>query len=95
MNVDPADVRHSAHRVADAGAVVGDVAGLADRSQSVLGRVGFALSAVKLGIRLVPMGIRLVQRHPLGAALTVAGVAWWVYANRRQAARARFGAHRR
>ena len=82
MNVDPAEVRHSAHRAADAGEVVGDVAGLADRSQSVFGRVGFALSAVKLGIRLVPAGIRLVQRYPLGAALTVAGVAWWLYSTR-------------
>jgi hypothetical protein len=82
MNIHADDVRQSARHVSDAGAVAEKAAGAADSSRSTLGRVGLAISAVKLGARLLPMATRLARRYPLGAVLVVAGAAWMVYSSR-------------
>jgi hypothetical protein len=89
MNIDPANLRKSARSVADAGAIAENAADVADGSHSTLGRVGLAVSAVKLGARLLPVAIRLARRYPLGAVLVIGGAAAWMLYSSRSAGRTR------
>jgi hypothetical protein len=82
MNMNQDDVRASARTVSDAGAAVERVAGATSASHSTIGRVGMAISAIKLGARLLPAGVRLIKRYPVASAVAIAGLVWVLYSRR-------------
>lgn len=77
-----AAINESAQTASDASAFVQKATHVSDESKSVIGRVGAAASAVSLGARLLPAGMRLLRRYPIMGTLVVAGVALAVYALR-------------
>jgi hypothetical protein len=80
MNTGASD--ESAQTAADAGAFVQKAARVGDGSSSVIRRVGAAASAVSVGARLLPAGLRFLRRYPIAATLVVAGIALAVYSLR-------------
>jgi hypothetical protein len=68
----------------DASALVERAAGAADPARSTVGRITAAVSAVSLGVRALPAGLRLFRRYPLVSSLAVAGVIWAVVTARAQ-----------
>lgn len=68
----------------DASALAESAAKTADSGRSTLGRAAAAVSAVKLGSRLLPAGMRLFKRYPIGASLVVGALVWAVLAARDQ-----------
>jgi hypothetical protein len=75
-------IDESAKTASDASAFVQKAAHVSDDSNSVIGRVGAAASAVSLGARLLPGGLRLLRRYPIAGTLVVAGVVLAVYSLR-------------
>jgi hypothetical protein len=73
MRIDPNGLHHSARTVSDAGAFFERAAHAARPSASSIGRVGAAITAVRLGARLLPAGRRLFNRYPVAATLIIAG----------------------
>ncbi len=80
--MDPENVGHSARAVSDAGAFVERAAHATRSSNSSFARVGAAVSAVRLGARLLPAARRLFRRHPLAGTLLVVGVIGGLYLTR-------------
>jgi hypothetical protein len=68
----------------DASALAESAAKTADPTRSTLGRAAAAVSAVKLGSRLLPAGLKLFRRYPIGASLVVGALVWAVLAARAQ-----------
>ena len=79
MNTGAGALDDSAKTASDASAFVQKAAHLSDDSNSMIGRVGAAASAVSLGARLLPAGLRLFKRYPIPATLIVGGLAVAVY----------------
>ena len=75
-------IDESAKTASDASAFVQKAAHVSDDSNSVIGRVGAAASAVSLGARLLPAGLRFLRRYPIAGTLVVAGIALAVYSLR-------------
>jgi hypothetical protein len=75
-------IDESAQTASDASAFVQKAAHLSNESNSMIGRVGAAASAVSLGARLLPAGVRLLRRYPVLGTLVVAGIALAVYSMR-------------
>lgn len=71
----------------DASALADSAAKTADPGRSTLGRAAAAVSAVKLGARVLPAGMRLFKRYPIGATLVVGALVWALFAARAQAER--------
>ena len=82
MSTRRVDFGRSAQTASHAGAFVQSVAGVANPSKSALGRVAAAVSAAKLGARVLPAGWRLVKRYPVASAVTVAALVGLVYLTR-------------
>jgi len=82
MNTQHSHEGQSAQTASEAGAFVENAAGAAAPTNSTLGRVGAAVSAVQIGARLLPGAWRLIKRHPVASSLTIAGLLWAAYAMR-------------
>jgi hypothetical protein len=77
--------------IADAGALLERATRLTHPSISSLGRLGAAVSAVRLSARLLPVGRRLLARNPLLGSLLIAGLVTAFFATRSMRARPRPG----
>jgi hypothetical protein len=82
MSINAEDLNPTGKTISDAGSFVEKTADATRGSRSRLGRVGAALTGVKLGARLLPLGLRVFRRYPLASALAVVGVVFVVYAMR-------------
>jgi len=76
MRMTAEDVRRSAHDVAQASSTLERTARRGQNVRSLPGRVAFAISAARLGVRLLRMSTRLVRNHPVVGTLLIAGVVW-------------------
>jgi hypothetical protein len=76
MNTQPHDGGQSAQTASQAGAFVEKAAGAAAPSNSMLGRVGAAASAIKIGAKLLPGAWRMMKRYPVTSSLAIAGLLW-------------------
>jgi hypothetical protein len=74
MSVDPDHLGWSGSKLAEVGHLAERTAHVIGPASSALGRIAAAVSAVKLGARVIPTGGRLLRRYPVAAALVVAGV---------------------
>ncbi len=79
MSVDSDQIGQSGRTLADAGNLLERAAHAVGPATSALGRVAAAVSAVRLGARLLPAAGRLVRRHPVGSLLAVAAAAGVLY----------------
>jgi hypothetical protein len=68
----------------DASALIEKAAGAANPTRSTVGRISAAISAISLGARVLPIGLRLLRRYPVASGLAVVGVIWAVLAARSQ-----------
>jgi hypothetical protein len=75
----------SAQTASDASAFVQKAAHVSDDSNSLIGRVGATASAMSLGARLLPAGLRFLRRYPVAGTLVVAGVVLVAYSLRSRA----------
>jgi len=66
----------SVTNAAVAGHFIRSVAAAANPRRSKVMRWGAAASAARQGIRLLPVGIRLIQRHPVASSLALVGLLW-------------------
>jgi hypothetical protein len=82
MSMNTSTNDESAQTASDAGAFVQKAAHVGDGSSSAIGRVGAAASAVSVGARLLPAGMRLLRRYPIAGTLVVAGIALAIYSLR-------------
>jgi hypothetical protein len=82
MNTTAGAIDESAQTASDASAFVHKAAHLSDGSNSTIGRVGAAASAVSLGARLLPAGMRLLKRNPVVGTLVIVGAAWVLFSLR-------------
>ncbi len=82
MNTQHAQGGQSAQTASEAGAFVEKAAGAAAPTNSMLGRVGAAVSAVQIGARLLPAAWRFMKRYPVASSLTIAGLIWAAYTMR-------------
>ena len=82
MSTQHSEEGHSAQTASEAGAFVEKAAGAAAPTNSTLGRIGAAASAIKIGARLLPGAWRLMKRYPVASSLTIAGLIWAAYAMR-------------
>jgi hypothetical protein len=79
MKNPPENPAESARTTSDTGAFVAKAADAATPSNSVVGRVGAAASAVSIGARLLPTGWRMLRRYPLAATVAIAGLVCVAY----------------
>jgi hypothetical protein len=84
MSANPDTLAQSAGAASDASAFVEKAAGAANPTRSTMGRITAAVSAVSLGARVLPTGLRLFRRHPVLSSLALTGVIWAVLAARSQ-----------
>jgi hypothetical protein len=82
MSTQHTDADQSAKTTSEAGAFVEKAAGAATPTNSMLGRVGAAASAIKIGARLLPAAWRLMKRYPVASSFVIAGALWAAYAMR-------------
>jgi len=82
MSANPNTPDESAGAAPDASAFVENAAGAANPARSTTGRITAAVSAVSLGARVLPAGLRLFRRYPVASRLAVAGVIWAALAAR-------------
>ena len=73
MSVDPDQLRQSGRKLSETGTLVERAVHAARGSNSTLGRIAAAISAVELGARLIPAGARLLRRYPVGSLLLIVG----------------------
>jgi hypothetical protein len=91
--VNPDYLGHSGGVLADVGRLVERAAYAVGPASSALGRITAAVSVVRLGARLIPVGGRLLRRYPAGSLLVVAGCLGALYLLRstRVPSRPRYG----
>jgi hypothetical protein len=84
MSTNPNTLDDSAGATSDASAFVEKAAGATNPSRSTVGRITAAASAISLGARALPAGLRLFRRYPVASGLVVAGLIWAALAARPQ-----------
>ena len=91
MSVDPDRLGWSGNKLAEAGRLAERAAHVIGPASSALGRLTAAVSAVRLGVRVIPAGGRLLRRHPVASALVVVAAlgALYLAAEPRRSARPR------
>ena len=91
MSVDPDHLGWSGNRLADAGRLAERAAHVIGPASSALGRITAAVSVVRLGVRVIPAGSRLLRRYPVASALVAAAALGALYLARepRRSARPR------
>ena len=82
MNANPNTAEESTRTASDASAMAQNAAGAANPARPMVGRISAAVSAIGLGARLLPAGLRLFRRYPVPSTLALAGVIWAVLAAR-------------
>jgi hypothetical protein len=82
MSANPNTLDESAGAASDASAFVEKAAGVANPARSTKGRITAAVSAVSLGTRVLPAGLRLLRRYPVASSVALAGVIWAALAAR-------------
>jgi hypothetical protein len=92
MSTSPNTLDVSAGTASDTNGFAEKAVGTGSPARSAMDRVT-AASAVNLGARLLPTGLRLFERYPGTSALAVAGVLWAVLEARSQSRAARKSAH--
>jgi len=71
-NVDFEDPRDLFNVASDTNALLKRAGKVADPSASTVGRIAASVSAVRLTLRLLPAGVRLIRRYPLGSSVAIA-----------------------
>lgn len=79
MSVNADRLGASGAGVADAGHMAERAAHVVGPGSSTFGRIFAAVSIVRLGVRLLPTGRRLVRRHPVASLLVAAGLLGALY----------------
>jgi hypothetical protein len=79
MSVDSDSLRQSGRTLSNAGTLVESAAHAARPSTFTLGRIAAGISVAQLGMRLIPLGGRLLRRYPVGSLLVVAGLVGALY----------------
>jgi len=75
-------IEHSARTTSRAGALMVRTAVAASRSRPPSSRISAAISTIGLTARLIPTGLRLFRRHPVGSSLALIGILWAVMSTR-------------
>jgi hypothetical protein len=74
MSVNPDQLRQPGRTFSNTGTLVESAAHAAKPSTFTLGRIAAGISVAQLGMRLIPLGGRLLRRYPVGSLLVVAGL---------------------
>jgi membrane protein len=69
-------IAHSARTASRAGALVKRAAVVASHSCPTHSRISAVISTAGLTARLLPTGLRLLRRHPVGSSLALMGILW-------------------
>jgi membrane protein len=77
-------LRNPAASAASAGQLVQEVSAAVTPARSGFGRISAAVSAIELSARLLPTGLRMLQRYPVGSCLALVGVMWVVKTTKSQ-----------
>jgi hypothetical protein len=84
VNANPNTLGESARAASDASDLAENAAGAANPARPTSARISAAVSAIALGTRVLPAGLRLFRRYPVTSTLALAGVIWTVLAARSQ-----------
>jgi YihY family inner membrane protein len=71
-------IAHSARTACRAGALMKRAAVVASHSSPTHSRISAVISTAGLTARLLPTGLRLLRRHPVGSSLALMGILWVV-----------------
>jgi hypothetical protein len=88
MSPNPKSIDEPSETASDTSDIVDKAALAANPARPTLGRIIAAFSAVGLGVRILPAGLRMFRRYPVVSSLAVAGVIWAVLTARAQRDRA-------
>ena len=69
-------IAYCARTTSRAAALVERTSVAASSSHPTSGRISAAISTVGLSVRLLPTGLRLFRRHPVGSSLALMGILW-------------------
>jgi hypothetical protein len=72
MNTRTEQVRRSARRIARAASAAESGAAAMQRPRSLLGKVGVAISSVKLATQVARLGTAFLKRHPVAGTVIIA-----------------------
>lgn len=83
MPVNTESLRQSARFASQASSTIERGLSNAQRKRaSIPAQIGLAISLVKLGRQVLPVGLKLLRRHPVAGAVLLAGAVWGLYSYR-------------